>query len=611
MPASRGVQGLLAVMWTEIVWGLLALRMAAGAARVGGALRRLEIVENSGENVAFSSVVGPAATLTPSQCSAAAAFAAERDLDVLHLVPRTCSVGYAWMAGFVLDRAGNDEWLEAKTTTGWASVVRDDLLGRAGLTLPERVEDPAKLAVLQKKLARYGRSGVAVLSDGVLDGPDPFVDRAVLEEALNAGQALIIGPPLVIALLIAGPFVAPWMGTLALVLFALQQIIALASSPVAVPAAALILSPLSRPFWQVGRWLRTLLAPARRLHRAEAEALRPVYAELMGDGLDRFFEPRAEACPLCDGAELVQSLRTGDSWQGKPGTFTLDRCVACDHIFQNPRLNVDGLGFYYRDFYDGLGGEDVETLFASTSQPYTERVEMVMAHATPTRWLDVGCGHGHFCARGKQALPDCTFDGLDLSDGVIDAQRRGWLETAHRGLFPELADSLAGQYDAVSMSHYLEHTTDPRAEIAAASTVLRSGGHLMIEVPNPESWMGRVLGSFWIPWFQPQHLNFVSVGNLTRLFEEHGLDAVQWHRREAHIPADLLLAVWALLRRISPAPGMPWDPPTGVIGRAWHGVVGGLGIFLLIAAVIADKLTAPLVAATGGSNAYRVVARKR
>ncbi len=606
------MQGLAAVTVAEILWALLALRMAAGGLRVGAALRRLPLAAAGGDGSGYTAVLGPSASPDAACVQRAAAWADANGIDVLHLLPRRATAGYAWMAGFVLDRASRqDAWLEAKETTGWATLVRDAVLDRAELSVPARIDDGAALIALQKRLSRYGRTAVAVADGGELAGPDPFGDRAGLEESLNADQALVVGPALMLSLLLAGPFVAPWAGTAALVLYALQQLLALPGAPVRVPVAGLLLSPVTRLPWQIGRWLRTLLGPPRRLRQAEVEALRPVYAELLAGGIDRFFEPRQTDCPLCGGSDLAQALRTVDLWQGKPGTFTIEACAGCGHLFQNPRLSVEGLGFYYRDFYDGLGGEDLETLFSSSAQPYAERARAVTARGSPTRWLDVGCGHGHFCWTAKELLPDCAFDGLDLSDSVLDAQRRGWLDGAHRGLFPELAPQLAGRYDAVSMSHYLEHTTDPRAEIAAAAAVLRPGGHLMIEVPDPGSWMRRVLGPLWMPWFQPQHLHFVSRSNLAAILEENGLEARDWEGPDAHVGSDAVFAAWSLLRRIAPVPGMPWNPPPSRGQRAWHASVWTAGVVLLIGAVLLDRLTARRVATSGGSNAYRVVARRR
>lgn len=598
-------------MVAEVIWGVLALRMLAGATRVRRALRQLRRAEADGDPEGWIAIQGPAGNLTIDAIRGASAWGASQNAEVVHLLPDRGPVGFAWMAGFVLDRAWREgDWLEAREATGWASVVHRDLVERTAIDLPERVEDPAELVELQKRLARYGPGAVGVV-DAELSGPDPFADRAVLEEVLNAGQALVLGPLVMLSLILWGPFVAPITGSIALVLFLLQQGIALPGSAIGVPGPMLALSPLTRLPWQIGRWLKTLSSPPRRLRLQRADAARPAYEELTKDGLDHFFDPPRADCPLCGGAELVRSLDTPDLWQGKPGRFRLDRCTACGHIFQNPRLSIEGLGFYYRDFYDGLGEEDLETLFGSAGQPYEARAEMVTSRATPERWLDVGCGHGHFCHRAKELLPDCVFDGLDLSESVEDAQRRGWLQEAHRGLFVDRADDLADSYDAVSMSHYLEHTLDPRAELHAAATVLKSGGHLLIEVPDPDSWVGRVLGRLWTPWFQPQHLHFVSVANITNLLEEAGLDPVAWHRREAHIPTDLLLATWSLLNRVAPQPGQPWRKKPGPLARLWNGLVWTPGVAVLIAALLLDKLTAPLIARAGGSNAYRVVAQKR
>ena len=131
------------------------------------------------------------------------------------------------------------------------------------------------------------------------------------------------------------------------------------------------------------------------------------------------------------------------------------------HVFQNPRLSIEGLDFYYGDFYDGVGEEGLEAVFSSGRKSYDGRVAIVDRHVEPNRWLDVGTGHGHFCLIAKGRWPGASFHGLDMTDSVEIAERRGWIETGHRGLFPEVAPGLADQYDVVSMHHYLEHTREP------------------------------------------------------------------------------------------------------------------------------------------------------
>ena len=185
--------------------------------------------------------------------------------------------------------------------------------------------------------------------------------------------------------------------------------------------------------------------------------------------------------------------------QNKPGVFTLDECGGCAHVFQNPRLTVEGLDFYYGDFYDGVGEEEMELLGATGYDQYAARAAFVAEHAEPTRWLDVGGGHGHFSLVARGVWPKARFDVVDLAESVEVAAERGWVDDAHRELFPALAPRVAGEYDVVSMHHYLEHTRDPGAELDAAAVALEPGGLLSIEMPDPTSWLARRMGRWWGP----------------------------------------------------------------------------------------------------------------
>jgi SAM-dependent methyltransferase len=304
-------------------------------------------------------------------------------------------------------------------------------------------------------------------------------------------------------------------------------------------------------------------------------------------------------------------VRVGDLLQGKPGTFRLDECRACRHVFQNPRLSLEGLDFYYRDFYDGLGTRSAELLFASTDTSYRGRARMVRGHTVPRRWLDVGGGHGHFSLIAADEWPDTTFDLLDMSDSVDEAEARRWVSTGYKGLFPDFAPKLAGAYDVVSMHHYLEHTRDPLAELDAAREVLEPGGHLLIEVPNPDSALGRPLGWLWGPWFQPQHQHFLSLGNLTDQLAARGFTVLATDIGTAHQPTELAFGLWLLANRVAPRPPMPWVPRLTPAQRAGRVVTFASFAPLIAVALVLDRLMAPLFRSVPGlSNTYRLLARR-
>lgn len=354
-------------------------------------------------------------------------------------------------------------------------------------------------------------------------------------------------------------------------------------------------------------------ATKKETRAAAVAALRPRYAEDLARGTERFFEPRRADCPWCGSARLEGRLRTTDLFQHKPGRFALDRCVDCGHVFQNPRLNPVGLEFYYRDFYDGLGERDIGGLFAGRRKTYVKRAESLRPFAqAPGNWLDVGTGHGHFCEAARAVFPGTLFDGLDLSAGVELAERAGRVARGIRGGFVERVAELADGYDVVSMFHYLEHSTDPRAELRAAHRALRPGGHLLIEVPDPESRFARLLGRWWLPWLQPQHLHFVPVANLRRELSGLGFTVVAEEHAGPHDPVDLLGAVWLLLNAVAPPDDLPWlAPPPGRLRRLLRTAVLLAGAPALLNATVLDRLLVKPLAGRGRlANAYRVLARR-
>lgn len=347
--------------------------------------------------------------------------------------------------------------------------------------------------------------------------------------------------------------------------------------------------------------------------QSEIDTLRSAYQRDLADGVDRFFEPRRTACPWCGSGRLTTRLRTTDLLQHKPGRFLLDRCQECGHTFQNPRLNETGLDFYYRDFYDGLGEQRMSGTFGGRTKMYRGRAAAMLPHdATPKNWLDVGTGHGHFCEAAREVLPGTAFDGLDFTDGVELAAREGRVERAYRGAFPELAPDLTAAYDVVSMFHYLEHSTDPSDELRAAHRTVRPGGHLLIEVPDPQSRYARLLGRWWLPWLQPQHLHFVPVANLRARLTELGFTVVAEQHAEAHDPVDLLAAVWLALDHTAPREDAPWlSRPPGALRRTARAALLLAGIPALVAGTLADRFAVrPLAHRLRVSNAYRIVARR-
>ena len=307
-----------------------------------------------------------------------------------------------------------------------------------------------------------------------------------------------------LAAMTAGLAVAPVAAAAALLSWSAQPRLVFGGSP---GGASGHLRPPGAAHGSVARLPRAWAENVAHRHRRLADhpgagGRAPVRAAAGAAAGRALFEPRRATCYWCGGTSARSPARRRPTCSStSPASFHLDECAECGHVFQNPALTVEGLDYYYADAYDGLGEELAETSFAALGKIYATGSTPWPASPSPGPGSTSAPATPTSCWRPAQRWPDAAFDALDMSDAVEEAARRGRVDTAYRGMFPDMAASLPRSYDVVSMHHYLEHTRDPKRELAAVLDVLEPGGHLMIEVPDAEA-----------PWSVPAGPVLVAVG---------------------------------------------------------------------------------------------------
>jgi len=174
--------------------------------------------------------------------------------------------------------------------------------------------------------------------------------------------------------------------------------------------------------------------------------------------------------------------------------------------------------------------------------------------------------------------------------------------------------------------------------------VLRTGGHLMIEVPDPQWPLARLFGRYWMPWFQPQHQHMMPLANLTAALAERGLRTVAVERGATHQACDFAMAAALFIMRLAGNPASPWGPrmlraaasaPSGLtpaasaptasaptafaprplplalplVGRVRQVLVWTLGMpFIAVGLLIDRTIVRAAARRLDSANAYRVVA---
>ena len=309
-------------------------------------------------------------------------------------------------------------------------------------------------------------------------------------------------------------------------------------------------------------------------------------------------------CLLCGARGTVLHPALRDRVFGAPGVWRMVECRSCEVAWLDPRPTPADIGKAYATYYTH-GSQQAGNVFHAVV-PSAKRVERArhrvaswfrdaaegvrsrrLGHAAARasigvallsrigervpvirdtallsvaglppgkgrKLLDVGCGSGDFLlgmrARGWSVLgvePDpvaaaaARKNGLDVRDGMLAD-----------------ADFADDTFDAIVLSHVIEHVHEPMALLRECGRVLRPGGVLVLMTPNLTSVGHRKFGADWRGLEPPRHLHVFSVESLAACVQRVGLEV-----SEVRTSARLVRGIWWVSHSIQHHAGRRKRPP--------------------------------------------------
>lgn len=134
------------------------------------------------------------------------------------------------------------------------------------------------------------------------------------------------------------------------------------------------------------------------------------------------------------------------------------------------------------------------------------------------RLLDVGCGSGE----KLQLMQDLGWqvEGVDIDPVAVGSARAKGL---HVHLGPLGGQNYPDNYfDAIIMSHLIEHVYNPLGLFSECHRILKPGGRLVVITPNSDSWMHKIFKKSWLALDPPRHLHIFSLMSLQLLTKKAG-----------------------------------------------------------------------------------------
>lgn len=148
---------------------------------------------------------------------------------------------------------------------------------------------------------------------------------------------------------------------------------------------------------------------------------------------------------------------------------------------------------------------------------------MYLPFRPDSRLLEIGCGSGGML----KIMQDLGWlvEGIDFDPVAVESCRRKCLYVRLGSL--EEQDYPANSFDAITMSHLIEHVPNPQALLEECFRLLKPNGYLSVVTPHSGAFGHRLFGASWFHLDPPRHLNLFAVNSLRRMAENAGFRRVK------------------------------------------------------------------------------------
>lgn len=173
-------------------------------------------------------------------------------------------------------------------------------------------------------------------------------------------------------------------------------------------------------------------------------------------------------------------------------------------------------------------------------------LKLILQHKpSGRRLLDVGCATGIFMLQAQDQ--GFAVSGLDASAYAISQAKKIFPHQVKLGTLTAVKFP-PRSFDLITLFDVFEHLHDPQKGLARCRHLLRSGGLLVINTGNTNSFLAKIEGPKWHFFIPPQHLYFYSDSNLKQLLKLHGFKILGIYTTGKHIS---LRYLWHLMRTIN------------------------------------------------------------
>lgn len=228
--------------------------------------------------------------------------------------------------------------------------------------------------------------------------------------------------------------------------------------------------------------------------------------------------------PVCRICGSSASELIGSSVSDAPDSAVY-RCGGCSLVYLFPIMNDEEEEKFYRVEFEkymegrsGPGWKSPEAHFQSYQAEGERRMALVLQHLKSIdSVLEIGSSTGYFLEALRSHVQAVT--GVEPGEAYRDYALSRGIETKK-----DIANLDGQKFDVIALYYVLEHLRNPVAYLSELKKRFKSGGRLLIEVPNVED---ALIARYTIPAFpsfywQKAHYHYFARRTLQDVLEKAG-----------------------------------------------------------------------------------------
>lgn len=204
--------------------------------------------------------------------------------------------------------------------------------------------------------------------------------------------------------------------------------------------------------------------------------------------------------------------------------YKIVRCSFCRLVYLIPRPSKEeNKKLYDSEYFQGRGFDktvDYSKEYKEGNIVEYERIfKLIRKYRDAGTILDVGCGMGGFLDLASKS--GWKVYGLEISEyaaGILKERfGEGIVNSAIKeGLFKD------DFFDVINMMEIIEHLLDPIESLKVMRKYLKSGGILLVQTGNIESFLAKIKGKNWAYILVPGHTFYFSPQTVRMALEKAG-----------------------------------------------------------------------------------------